>query len=70
MWLFGPKLSLQKCPYNPNFHMAAGLPTKAKRIVCQQLWSDWEPVAKPIFKDGSFIYSSADDGSPVIAMLF
>lgn len=50
--------------------MAAGLPTKVKRIVCQQLWSDWEPVAKPIFKDGSFIYSSADDGSPVIAMLF
>lgn len=48
--------------------MAAGFPTNVKRIVCQQLWSDWEPVAKAIFKDGSLIYSSAEVGSPVTGM--
>lgn len=45
--------------------MAAGpersFPSKVTEIVYQQLWSDCWPEAKPIYKDDSLVYSSAEE---------
>lgn len=52
LWLFGPKLSVQKSLFNPNCHTAAGadpgFPAKVKEIVYQQFGSAGEPGATPI----------------------